>query len=113
MPITLKEIQDGPALLELVEKLRAEVAELKTGGTHRIGLPTDKLIQSEANKLFIGRGGKPVDRHTFLRMIKSWQEEGVLVLNKNLFETGGMRFISIDFLKGVLPQQPQKKLKRA
>lgn len=84
------------ALLSKVGQLEAMIAKLAKNE------PMDApkwVIQSEANKMFVGRGGKVVDRHTFLAMILKWVEAGVLVEGQNYLQTSGGRYLSMEFLR--------------
>lgn len=83
-------------LLSKVERLESMINQLAKNQ------PNDApiwVIQSEANKMFIGRGNKPIDRHTFLSWILQWVKDGQLVEGQNYLQTSQGRFISMDFLK--------------
>lgn len=101
MPITLTDILGGSELLQKVEQLTAEVDRLKANATRSLQEPKQWLLKSEANKLFIGRGGKPVDRHTFNNMIEKWKQAGYLVDGVNYMKSEDVIFLSKEFLKGM------------
>lgn len=84
---------------------------MKAREERRLQEPGPWLLQNEARKLFIGRGGEPVTRHTFLKMIRNWIKERKLIEEVSIRTSGNMRFISKEFLKGQLPER--KKMKAA
>lgn len=77
-----------------IEKLQAELTEVKQQ-------PKKWMVQSEAMKLFTGRGGQPLHRTTFNAWITKWLKSGVLKVGVNAIPvTGGGYLISEDFLAG-------------
>ena len=102
---------DFELLQEIVKEQQQAIERLQAKLAHVAAEPSPWLIQSEANKLFIGRGGEPVDRHTFRNWILRWMAEGKLIEGKNMMTNIHGKFISKDFLKGQFDYKT--KLKKA
>lgn len=113
MPLKLEEIEGYAQLMQLVETQGQKIADLERRLSHNLQQPKQRWTAYEANQLFIGKGGKPVERHTFTRMINNWLKTKALIPGHNYWYDGTIRFISIDFLRGQLPEAENNKLKRA
>ena len=111
MPITISEIQGGPELVQKVNSLSAELQQARTFIEWLVQAPQPWLLKSEANKLFVGKGGKPVHRNTFNQMVQRWKERGYLVDGLHVMSDGNTEFLNINFLKGI--QKAPVKLRRA
>lgn len=112
MPLNIKELEGYAELMAEFERMQQLTQKLEKEYAHPAFPPAEKMLRSEANKLFVGRGGKPVDRHTFARMVNGWQAEGKLQEGVNMWNTAAGLFISTDFLRGQI-LQPKTKLRRA
>lgn len=97
----------------LVQELQDKVKDLTDKLSHRMKQPCQWWMQSQANTLFIGKKGKPLERHAFYKMVDNWIKQGDLVEGVNYMKSGSVRFISIEFLKGQLKGSKKQKLKRA
>lgn len=90
---------DLEPLLARLSQLEASNAALtQTLTDTRRAIPGKWLITTEARLLFVGRGGRPVHRHTFQTMINKWLENGTLQHGVSYLRSGQVQFISIEFL---------------
>lgn len=105
MPITLNDIEGGTELLQLAAELQqklAEVDKLRHELQTRIDGPTEWLTKVAANQYILGKGGKPVSRNGFNKMLQRWRERGYLVDGRDILHTpGGGTVISKRFLTGI------------
>jgi len=88
-------------LKKIVTELESQLQTMQSRLLQIEAKPKQWYIQSEACKLFVGRNGKPVDRHTFRKWVLSWIENGDLIVDYNVMRTGDGFLIREDFLKGI------------
>jgi len=105
MPITLNDIEGGKELLQLAAELQqklAEVDKLRQQLQTRIDGPTEWFTKAAANQCILGKGGKPVSRNGFNKMLQRWRERGYLVDGRDIMHVpGGGTVISRRFLTGI------------
>lgn len=106
--LAVPSIEQHNALQLRVESMDRELNQALVLLKQCTAKPVEWWTQSEANKLFIGRGGKPVDRHTFARMVTDWIRAGELIEGVNYKTGNGNRFISVEFLKEGMKERKQK-----
>jgi hypothetical protein len=101
--------QEFQNLEQFAIELKSEVNRLKTALDNIEQMPKKWYLQSEATKFFIGRKGKPVDRHTFKKWVNGWIESGQLVHGVNINTVGNDGYIiREDFLKQTLKNNFKK-----
>lgn len=113
MPLNLEEIEGYAEVMQKIHDQAQRIEALERRLAFSLQQPKERWTTYEANTLFIGRKRKPVDRHTFTKMVNNWLAKGELIPEVNYWVNGNVKFISTDFLKGQLPAAERKKMKRA
>lgn len=101
MSLTVVTQQEHQNALDRIAVLEEKMQALAEQLQHVTKQPSKWIIKSEANKYFIGKGGKVLSRQIFLGMINRLIEAGVLVNGVNYYrDTVGTMYLSEDFLRG-------------